>query len=56
MQSQNSHYSSKLEMLYSSKMAQLERALLTNNKLRCQLLQAEADAICQELKQLGISK
>jgi hypothetical protein len=42
-----------LEHLYSSKIKQLNRAIISGNKLRCLVLQAEADAICQELKQFG---
>ena len=45
-----------LERLYSSKMKQLNKALSAGNKLRCLVLQAEADAICQELKQFGVLK
>ncbi|MBU6954195.1 hypothetical protein [Hahella sp. HN01] len=51
MTSQISHYNKRLERLYSSKMEQLNRAMTAGNKLRCLVLQAEADAICQELKQ-----
>ena len=45
-----------LEHLYSSKIKQLKRAVSAGNKLRCLVLQAEADAICQELKQFGVLK
>jgi hypothetical protein len=42
-----------LEHLYSSKIKQLNRAISIGNKFRCLVLQAEADAICQELKQFS---
>ena len=45
-----------LEHLYSSKLKQLNKAISTGNKLRCLVLRAEADAICQELKQFGVLK
>ncbi len=43
----------RLERLYSSKIKQLNRAILSGNKLLCLVLQAEAEAICQELKHLS---
>jgi len=45
-----------LEHLYSSKIKQLNKAISAGNKLRCLVLQAEADAICQELKHFSTSK
>jgi len=45
-----------LEHLYNSKIKQLNKAISAGNKLRCLVLQAEADAICQELKQFGTFK
>lgn len=56
MNAQNTQYFNKLQQLYSFKVQQVERALAGANKFRIQVLQAEADAICQELKQLGLLK
>ena len=56
MSNQMLQYNKRLERLYSNKMTQLSRALDSGNKLRCLVLQAEADAICQELKQLALGK
>ncbi|OZG75268.1 hypothetical protein BTA51_02475 [Hahella sp. CCB-MM4] len=56
MSSQILQYNKRLERLYSNKMLQLNRALNSGNKLRCLVLQAEADAICQELKQIAMAK
>ncbi len=56
MSSQILQYNKRLERLYSNKMLQLSRALNSGNKLRCLVLQAEADAICQELKQIAMAK
>lgn len=39
-----------LNRLYSMKRKQLEQALLQGNSLRCQVLEAEADAIFNALK------
>lgn len=56
MSSKNPQYSDRLLMLYSLKLEQLIRARADTNKFRYLVLQAEADAINQELKQLGVSK
>lgn len=52
MNPQRIHYSNKLQALYSLKLNQLEKALSDGNRFRCQVLQAEADAISQELKRV----
>jgi hypothetical protein len=39
-----------LDRLYCMKQKQLEQALLQGNSLRCQVLEAEADAIFNALK------
>jgi hypothetical protein len=41
-----------LNRLYSMKQKQLEQAVLQGNRLRCQVLEAEADAISSALKSL----
>jgi len=41
-----------LSRLYSMKQKQLEQALQQGNRLRCQVLEAEADAIFNALKAL----
>lgn len=41
-----------LNRLYSMKQKQLEQALLQGNSLRCQVLEAEANAIFNALKTL----
>ncbi len=56
MSSKDPQYSDKLLMLYSLKLEQLMRARASANTFRFLVLQAEAEAINQELKQLGMSK
>lgn len=48
-----SQYFNRLQKLYSGKLAQLLRLGNDRNSLRYLVLQAEADAICQELRHLG---
>ncbi|WP_250654846.1 hypothetical protein [Alkalimarinus coralli] len=46
----------RLQKLYLLKVRQLGRALTGSNRYRCQVLEAEAEAICDELKELCPSK
>lgn len=50
---EKSQYFNRLQKLYSGKLAQLLRLGNDRNSLRYLVLQAEADAICQELRHLG---
>ncbi len=43
----------KLQKLYLLKVPHLGQAMNTSSRFRCQVLQAEAEAICDELKVLS---
>ncbi len=42
----------RMQKLYLLKVKQLGKALNRSSRYRCQVLQAEAEAICDELKEL----
>lgn len=56
MSAKDLQYCNRLLMLYSLKLEQLLRARTGTNSFRCMVLQAEAEAINQELKHMGYAR
>ena len=46
----------RLQKLYLLKVQQLGQAMNRSSRYRCQVLQAEAEAICDELKVMSVLK